>query len=281
MIKFVYVASLKKRDEYNKFLKKIELDYPIEEYDKEKAYSLSDTYFLIIGGDGTLNYFVSQFHFDFKPNVIYIPLGTANDFSKSVLPNIPQLESIDISRILKRDTAINVPIMKLNDKRFINVATCGAPAEVTQEADSGMKQTIGQVSYYLAGFKKFFTENVLSITVEIDGKFIDIETCGFVISQGLYAGGGIRVNPSFTACFGDDFSFLSTNDGKMFSSIQAISELTISNEVKVKDEIEMHFIKKLKIKSSSIIPVKLDGEYYESSELIFEKSDHSIKLFLY
>lgn len=281
MIKLIYVASPKKRNEYRSFLEKINEDYLVEEYDSKKSYSQSGTFFLVIGGDGTLNYFVSEFHFEYKPNVIYIPLGTANDFSKSIFPKIQILDSIDIERIIKRDTAIDVSIMKLNDKRFINVATCGAPAEVTQDSESGMKQAIGQVAYYLAGFKKLFTDNTLNITVEIDGESREIQTCGFVVSQGLYAGGGIRVNPSFTACFGDDFSFLSTNDGKMYSSIQVISELTLSDQIEENDKLELHFIKKLKVKSKNVIPVKLDGEFYEASELNFEKSDHSINLLLY
>ncbi len=255
--------------------------YSVEVYDESSTYTSTEDPFVIIGGDGSLNYFINKFNFNFTPKVIYIPMGTANDFAKSIFGSMPQLDALRVDRILKRNTSIEVPIMKLNDRYFINVATCGAPAEITEDSDSGMKKTIGQLSYYLSGLKKLFSDNVIKVSVELDGETKDINTCGFVVSQGLYAGGGIRVNPSYTSSFGEDFSFLSCNDGNMFSSIQAISELTFNDEIDARDEIEVHYLTELKVKSDKNISVKLDGEWYESSTLEFSKSNKKVSFLIY
>ena len=76
---------------------------------------------LVIGGDGTLNYFLNNTKYLNKAKVLYIPRGTANDFAKSLYGQSKKLEITNehILDIFNNALMVDVPVMQCNDQKFI------------------------------------------------------------------------------------------------------------------------------------------------------------------
>lgn len=103
------------------------------------------------GGDGSVNQVASALVDLDAPSdtaMAVIPLGTANDFATSL--GIPE-DAFEALQLAASDTASPIDIGVVNDQVFVNVATGGFGAEITESTDSGLKDTLGGASYLLTG----------------------------------------------------------------------------------------------------------------------------------
>lgn len=283
MKKILICSSEEKKKEVSGLINCLSLNYSLV----SKGYKpLKDNYVIIIGGDGSLNYFLNNIWKKEKTwNIIYIPKGTANDFSRNfkyrINPNSLQLE--DIESIFKSNSYIKIPIMKCNSKYFINAASIGSPANVTEEgSDNFLKNLTGPFSYYINSLKELVDYSPINIEYFINKNNEKLETCGLIISQGLYVGGGIKVSKFNSPNFSDN---LRITISKRVKPIDVIGDLIQYQKENLK-EIETENIEEIEsskiiIKSDNKIPVKLDGEYCEDKELIFKKTKHKINFFIY
>lgn len=110
------------------------------------------SHILIAGGDGTVDSVVNAMY---KKNVNLpigiLPVGTANDFAKFL--KIPS--SIEGACQLILNTAPkDIDLAKINDKYFVNVASTGLFADVSQKTDINLKNTIGKLAYCIKGLEE-------------------------------------------------------------------------------------------------------------------------------
>lgn len=275
MEKYFKIIHDDKLAEYNQLFQ--DLGLLMEE---TKEISLAEV-ILIIGGDGTLNYFINNFQVKSNIPILYIPSGTANDFAKSlrIEQNGSTLCANEIFSLIENGLTTEVPIMKCNDKYFINVASFGSPANVTNSNSDLLKRTIGKFSYYVSALNELFSEEKFDL--EIVDENLKLESLkGFLISQGEYVGGGLRATTSFRGNFKSKFNFLTTTASSIFEKIENLIEVT-TNELKDESLIISKFYSEIKIKVNKKIPVKLDGEDYSENEFHIKKTDKKIKFFLY
>lgn len=272
--KITLIASESKKEEFSAVLQDI-----------ANKFDLIDNadIFLVLGGDGSLNYLINTYPLKnlSEKKIIYFPNGSANDFAKSlkITPQPPTVSKLD--SILRNAQTISIPVCSCNNKYFINVMAVGAAALVTESGDTLLKQTMGKVTYYLGAIEQLLSTSTYKYKFKSNDIEREVESPGFVISQGLYAGGGVKVSPAYCANFGKTFDFISLASDKLGHMISSAMELQ-KDEPDTDDlEIDICATDKVYVESEQEIPAKLDGEEYSAKSFLIQKSDYSLKFYIH
>ncbi|CAM3485206.1 diacylglycerol/lipid kinase family protein [Thalassospira profundimaris] len=141
------------------------------------------------GGDGTINAVldtvISQ-----KVVLIPVPLGTANDFARTLtLPD----DLIDAARASIHGQIRMLDIGSVNDKSFVNAASIGVPADARKRINPDLKRTLGAISYAVANWQSWHEMDPLDLTItcgEDDPQAMKLRQV--TITNGRYFGGGLR-----------------------------------------------------------------------------------------
>ncbi len=217
----------------------------------------------IAGGDGTVNYFVNQYH-DIKKPLCIFNGGTGNDFY-ALLYGKTTVEA-QVAHVL-RSTPKPIDAGICNGHYFLNGAGIGFDGAVAKSLQ-GVNKFGGKTSFMLSVLKHilFFKEQQYSITSAektIEGKFLMVS-----VANGTRYGGGFFVAP--LAKPGD--GLLDTVLVKPLSLLKRLRYLPVIEKGK---HLGLPFIdhyntKQIIIASGQPIQLHLDGEYIESKELVIE-----------
>ena len=210
-----------------------------------------------VGGDGTLNEIVNGMY-NSKANLSVIPIGTGNDFYKS----------------LKSFNGDKIDIGRVNDKYFINIASIGIDAEVADLANNLKNRYIpSKLIYATALFKKYFSYNVKNI--ELDG--VNKNITMLTICNGKYYGNGFMIAPNAKLNSGvfDVIEVDSINKLKMIELIYKLLKVehTKSNLV------DIYNSKKLTIKSDKELICNIDGEIFKDKMFEFSIKKEAINYY--
>lgn len=154
----------------------LDIIYEIERYE----------FFLIVGGDGTINQVVNILKENNKDIPIgIIPLGTSNDLAThlKISTNIHEA----CKKILEKKVT-NIDIGKINERYFVNIASYGLFTTVSQGTDIGIKRVLGRYSYYLTGMKEIRNLKYLDIEIETESIKKQEKVLGVFILNGATAG---------------------------------------------------------------------------------------------
>ena len=205
--KILLAASDAQVSTHNDFLNEVDKCYEIvrqsEKGDQSELENIDQA--LILGGDGTLNYFVNHYPFNETNNIVnvlYFPVGTANDFARSLklIPTLPDFEKF--VSIMENSATVEIPLMRCNDQYFINVASVGLPAKVTNSGEDWAKRILGRFNYYLESFEQLISKDGYNIKIQDKiSADLTLQSQGFIVSQGMYAGGRVKVTTSFNPHF--------------------------------------------------------------------------------
>lgn len=108
---------------------------------------------VIAGGDGSIHQAVNglmKLRPERRPVLGILPVGTANDLAYALhLPkSIPEAcQVIAKGRIFEMDLGLT------NERYFVNVASAGLLTDVSPTVDIRVKNTLGQLAYYLKGLE--------------------------------------------------------------------------------------------------------------------------------
>jgi diacylglycerol kinase (ATP) len=281
-IDLVIVASENKVQEYQNFVSNLKNNYVCEDLDDST--DLNQKCIVVLGGDGSLNYFINtltekQLEQDYV--VVYFPLGTANDFARNfrLEKQFPEIDHLDF--ILKSNLKMKVPLMKCNNRRFINALSAGSIANVTESSSDQAKDILGTLSYYLDGASELLNLKKYDFKISNKNDEQNISSFGFLVSQGSYAGGGLKITSSMANNFGESFEFVSVESVDVIDTLKSLVEMQ-----KVKPDlgsipVKSLFTDHLVITSESEIPVKLDGELYTSNSFDIRKDSTYINFLFY
>lgn len=147
------------------------------------------------GGDGTVS---SVVDFLAGTDVVLglIPLGTANDFARTL--EIPATvagacEAIAGGRVADVDLGL------AGDNYFVNVASVGLGAGVTRALSSGMKKRMGALAYPVAAIRAFLAHEPFGARLTFpDGDHEPVEygrLLQVAVGNGRFYGGGMAVSP--------------------------------------------------------------------------------------
>lgn len=141
------------------------------------------------GGDGTINAVLDTV---IKAGVVMVPLplGTANDFARSLY--VPD-DILQAARAAINGQIAMLDIGRVNGQSFVNAASIGVPADARKRIDPNLKRWTGAISYAVANWQSWHEMKPLELSV----------TCGsnppqnlklrqLTVTNGQYFGGGLR-----------------------------------------------------------------------------------------
>lgn len=161
---------------------------------KEASLSAQDSSIVIAcGGDGTAQSVARGVHCS-KALMGLIPVGSGNDFAKSI--GLKTKKSIEyyLDVILKQQV-IPVDMPVINDQIFINTAGIGFDG-LTNYYASGFKSMKGSMKYTFAGLKAFLNAKPLVVSGTIDGSSFDRKVWLIAVANGAVEGGKYLISPN-------------------------------------------------------------------------------------
>lgn len=217
----------------------------------------------IVGGDGTLNYFVNQY-----PD-IDIPLcifkgGTGNDFQE-LLYEYRNLED-QIKNVLN---GLPHPVDAgiCNGKLFLNGVGIGFDGAIVKDLLS-KKKSNGKSAYLISILKNIFGWREKKCSVIFDEHIITQDCFMINIANGKAYGGGFKVAPKASV----EDGLLDLNIVGEIASFKRLYYMPIIEKGKhlQLSFVQYHQPKKVEIKCDELLPAHMDGEYFCAGHFTIE-----------
>ena len=155
---------------------------------------------IVAGGDGTINDVVNGLgRAGFPEGVILgiLPAGTGNDLAATLcIPENPVLAERVIRQ--NRERRLDVARVRsegIGERFFINVATGGLGAEISDANDEELKQRWGKLSYLRASLEVARNFDVRELTLYLDGEGHQVKAVNIAVGNCRYTGGGWPATP--------------------------------------------------------------------------------------
>jgi diacylglycerol kinase (ATP) len=145
---------------------------------------------VIGGGDGTISRLLPELLVLKKPFAV-LPLGTANDFARTVgLPEDP----LSAAKIALSGNPRAIDVGLVNEVPYLNVASVGLASKVAETQSMQLKRTWKLISYGIALLHSVLRFRPFFINLEVDG---ELQWSGPVyqvsVANGRFHGGGLSV----------------------------------------------------------------------------------------
>jgi YegS/Rv2252/BmrU family lipid kinase len=214
----------------------------------------------VVGGDGTLHYFINAYPGITLPLGIF-PGGTGNDFHWQLYGTKSLEEQVNC---MLQAVPVPIDIGQCNHRFFINGVGIGFEGEVAR-ALSGKTKWPGKTSFLLAVLKKIFSYRSKSYTIQSEESFFTHRKLLIDISNGRRAGGGFHIAPQALANDG----LLDVVMADALNPLRRLRYLPVIERGKhLGLSVFQHFrTKTILVTSEHIIQYHLDGEYAEAEQL--------------
>jgi diacylglycerol kinase (ATP) len=160
----------------------------------------SEGLLLVAGGDGTINDVVNGLGRAGFPEGVtlgILPAGTGNDLATTLaIPDDPELAE-DVIR-QKRERRLDVARVRsegIGERFFINVATGGLGAEISDANDEELKKRWGKLSYLRASLEVAKNFDVRELSLYLDGEERQVKAVNIAVGNCRYTGGGWPATP--------------------------------------------------------------------------------------
>jgi diacylglycerol kinase (ATP) len=160
----------------------------------------SEGLLVVAGGDGTINDVVNGLGRAGFPEGVtlgILPAGTGNDLAATLcIPEDPDLAKDVI--LQNRGRWLDVARVRsdgIGERFFINVATGGLGAEISDANDEELKRRWGKLSYLRASLEVARNFDVRELMLYIDGVERHVEAVNIAVGNCRYTGGGWPATP--------------------------------------------------------------------------------------
>ncbi len=236
------------------------------------AFHAGCDYIIAAGGDGTLNEVINGIAWP-RPirgvRMGIVPLGTANDFARSMKLPARLEDNIDILRV--KETVL-VDLVRVTGKRtryFINVSTGGFSGAVDEELTPQIKSTWGPLAYFrsaAAALPKLraYRANVIFDDVERwQGELYNI-----VIANGQFVAGGLPIAPDASVRDGLlDILLVPKRPAREMALL--IAQMLLGKHLS-SDAIPFRRARKISVKSRPRMWFNVDGEPFGDDPAVFQ-----------
>lgn len=206
------------------------------------------------GGDGTLNAAIKGVMDTGMPLGI-LPLGTANDFARTV--GIPA-DPVKAAGIVAAGRTRRIDLGEVNGHLFLNVASVGFSAELAGELTEHAKKRWGVLGYAIVAARILMRSRLFKAFVEHDGKVETVRTMQISVGNGRHYGGGMTVAETATADDGQ-LDFYSLEVDHWWRLLALLPSLRRGTQGQW-DDVRAFRTTEIRIDTSRPRPVNTDGE---------------------
>jgi YegS/Rv2252/BmrU family lipid kinase len=209
------------------------------------------------GGDGTLNQTITGLIQSQKDVPLgYIPLGTTNDFAKTLgISSDPIKAACGIIKGKKR----RIDCGLFNDKNFAYVAAAGAFTEASYGATSAEKNILGSFAYIIKGIESLAKIKPFHVKVKADDKIIEGDYLYTSVSNSTSLGGMFKLDPSKVKIDDGVFELILIKNPKNITEKRKLITGLLSDNLD-SDYVDLIYAKEIKFKFNEKQPWSLDGE---------------------
>ena len=230
------------------------------------------------GGDGSLFDVVNgAVGFD-NVEVGIIPCGSGNDYIKYY----GNKKDFLTSDYLLNGKAIDIDLIKFQDKYCVNIASIGMDAYVCQQKEKlkFLSKISGKLAYIVALFITFIFHMSAKFKVKIDDEdFLERELMFIVAANGRYYGGSF--NPTPNAIVNDGYiDAMTINKVSRLGVLSLIGKYQKGKHIDLKDLCTIKRAKRVEVVSEKIVPVNLDGELFDSNTAVFNIVENAVKFII-
>lgn len=213
---------------------------------------------VLIGGDGTINYFIN--HVDtsaLKNNVYLYGNGTGNDF-------LNDINEVPGKEILLNPYLVNLPTATVNGKKYkyINNMSFGIDGYCCEEADKiKAKKPNKKINYTAIAIKGLlYAFKPRHAWVEVDGKEYEFDNCWLAPAmKGRYCGGGMMLAPGQDR-FSDHLTVIVYMSKSKIKSLKNFPLIFEGKHVALTDMVKVLTGKRIHVRFSEPCAVQIDGE---------------------
>lgn len=229
---------------------------------ERKVIADGKNYDLIVcaGGDGTLENTVCGYMRmgEKKVPLGYIPVGTTNDFARSLRISRKPLEAA--KQIVTGELNF-IDVGYMNDKYFIYIAAFGIFTDISYNTNQSLKKIMGHSAYVVEALKNIASYKTYNIIGEFDDALVTGEYIYGMITNS-FSVAGFKIRGAKHVVLDDGkFDCLFVKKPENISQIQQIVSAILSNDIENNDMFFMIKASKIRIRCEEAIPWTLDGEF--------------------
>ena len=206
------------------------------------------------GGDGTLNEVLNGI-VGTSAHLALLPLGTGNDFARSVGTYGRLPLAIET---LFNGTPIAIDVGNVAGRYFLNVAGCGFDAIVAEQTNRGLKRLNGTVAYLAAIIRTLARFRAAEFHVTADGERRDLRAMLCSVANARTYGGGMRIAPGALLNDGH-FDLCLLSEAGRYEFLKALPQVFRGTHI-THPKVEMLKARHVRIDTSPPLPVLVDGE---------------------
>ncbi len=237
---------------------------------------------IIVGaGDGSLSALAGMLS-ERKVRLGVIPLGTANDFARTL--DIPK----DLKKaveILKAGYVQPVDLGHSGDRCFLNVASIGLGVEVAGKMNNDLKKWIGPLAYGVAAFEAFTQRRPIHFKLtykdtEKNGQDTvrEFKALQVAIANGRYFGGGIVSAPN--AALDDSLLAVTVMQEMGLLELARIIPGLMDGSYVKHPKVEHFNTTEVLVETRHPHRVNLDGEICQRTPLRFKVTPKALEVFV-
>jgi diacylglycerol kinase (ATP) len=235
-------------------------------------------YVIAVGGDGTLNEVINGVTTSLRARRVcvgVVPLGTANDFARSIGLIGDVDANIDTLRAKKTMTIDLVRMTSGRTRYFANVSAGGFSGVVGEKLTSEIKAVWGPLAYVrsaAAALPKLQGYRTTMIFDDTDELVIDLYNV--VVANGQFAGGGIPIAPQANLSDGLlDFVLVPKRPATQMALLAA--EMLLGKHLS-SDAVPFRRAKKISVQSRPGMWFNADGELVGNQPAVFQIIPHAL-----
>ncbi len=237
----------------------------------------SDYGLLILGGgDGSVSSVV-----DFLANrdmtLGLLPLGTANDFARTLgIP--PEIEGA--CRTIAEGKVVDVDLGLAGDNYYVNVASVGLGVEATRSLSPWMKKSVGPLAYPVAAIMAFLRHETFAARLTFpDGDHEPVEferLLQVAVGNGRFYGGGMVVAPESGI---DDrrLDIYAIELGRHRDLIGVARYLKSGDFIRM-EGVHHYRTERVRLETEPELPIDIDGEVVTSTPQGFSVDHNALKV---
>lgn len=209
------------------------------------------------GGDGTVNHVINGIaDGGGRACLGVLPLGTANDFARSLGLPLDPGEAADtiLAGVRRRIDLVSVAAPRR--QLFVNVAAGGlGPPD---EGEDAAKSALGRLAYFLDAVGEMSGKAPHDITMDWDGGRVEGEVLAAVVANGRLSGGNVPVAPQ--ALFDDGLVDVILIPAVGLGRLTALAPRILTGQHLRSDDIVVRRTREVRIRSRPPMRFRLDGE---------------------